>query len=145
MPFEDIQQQTDAIGGLAGMPQAQGMEGAGGAGGVQGMGGPGVDTPQEQQAVQLLMQGAQMLRQAAQVDPSIRPIIDKLLPDAFLQITQHYGFAEEGKMALKQAQMQQGRARASAVGGMGPTQGPPTGPPTGPPGPRQPGPQDITY
>ena len=143
MPFEDIQQQTDAIGGLAGMPQAQGLEGAGGAGGaggVQGMGGPGVDTPQEQQAVQLLMQGAQMLRQAAQVDPSIRPIIDKLLPDAFLQITQHYGFAEEGKMALKQAQMQQGRARASAVGGMGPTQGPPS-PPAGPTA----GPQDITY
>jgi len=138
MPFDDIQQQTDSMGELASMPQG-GMEGpptpeiggelGGQQGGGQQLGGPGVDTPQEQQAVQMLMQGAQMFRQAAQTDPSVSHIIDKFLQDGFLQISEHYGFGEEGKLALKQAQMTKGRAQASAVSGQGPQSGPPVGGP----------------
>ena len=138
MPFDDIAQQTDSIGQLAGMPQSQAS------GGGQGQGGPGIDTPQEQQAVQMLIQGMQMFRQAATTDPSIRPMIDKILQDGFLQIADHYGYGEEAKLALKQAQMQVGRARASAVEGRGPGQAMPapaprppapgpSGPPEGPP------------
>jgi len=142
MPFEDIQQETDALGGLASMPQQGGAPTAPMEGGGQQLGGPGVDTPQEQKAVQLLIQAATAMREAATVDPSIRGIIDKVLPDAFLQISSHYGFGEEGKLALKQANMQRDRAQAAKLGGGGgPMQGPPVGPPVGP----QAGSQDITY
>jgi len=140
MPFDEIQQETDSLGALASMPQEDpGMSGPPmggpemgaqpGAQPGQQLGGPGVDTPQEQQAVQLLMQGAQAFRQAAETDPSVRHLIDKFLQDGFLQISEHYGFGEEGKMALKQAQMTKNRAQASAVMGQGPQQGPPTQPP----------------
>ena len=135
MPYEDIQQQTDSMSELASMPQEAGpdMGGAPEMGGQEQLGGPGVDTPQEQQAVQLLMQGAQAFRQAAETDPTVRHLVDKLLQDGFLQISDHYGFGEEGKMALKQAQMTKNRAQASAVMGQGPQQGPPQGVPQGPP------------
>jgi len=92
-------------------------------GSTQGMGGPGIDTPQEQQAMQLLTQGAQSLREASNVDPSIRYIIDKVLMDGFSQIMKHYGLEEQGKVALQQAQLQkrdQDTLRRA-----------PTGPPTG--------------
>ena len=114
MAFEDTQQQTASLGDLSAMPQDPGA------------GGPGIDTPQEQQAVELLMQAAQGFRQAAETDPSVKPIIDAILQDAFLKITTHYGFGEEGKMALKQAQMGQEKARSSALSyGGPPTQGSP--------------------
>ena len=133
MPFDDIQQQTDSMSALASMPQEGAPMQPGGPPmggpeqGVEGMGGPGIDTPQEKQAVELLMQGAQVFRQAAQIDPTVAHIIDKFLQDGFLQISEHYGFGEEGKLALKQAQMMKGRAKAQAVNTPGPTQGPPIG------------------
>jgi len=131
MPIDEMTQQTDSLSQLSGMPQGGMPQGGMPQGGAPGMGGPGVDTPQEKQAVEKLMQAAQLMRAAANDDPSIRPMIDKTLQDAFLQITEHYGFGEEGKLALKQAQIGQNRARASALEGAGPpTQGPPMqGPP----------------
>lgn len=81
----------------------------------QGLGGPGVDTPQEQQAVQLIMQGAMAFRKATEIDPSIRGIIDPALQKAYLDITKHYGLEEEGKAALKQAQLQSNRAKSSRL------------------------------
>lgn len=137
MPFDDIQQQTGALSELSGMQPTGGQPTMGQPMGGQpmgpssGMGGPGVDTPQEKQAVDMLMQAMQLMRQASTVDPSIRPLVDKFLPDTFLQFAQHYGFGEEAKMALKQAQMTQEKARAGALqGGQGPMQRPPvTGPP----------------
>lgn len=94
-------------------------------------GGPGIDTPQEQQATQLLVQAGQMLRQAATVDPSIRYIIDKLLLSTFQEITRHYGVEDEGKAALQQAQLQKRnsdiRARGPGPGPMGPQAGPVAG------------------
>ena len=142
MPFDETLQETDSLSELSSMPTPASspaggppMPGMDTAGGIQGLGGPGVDTPQEQQAVQLLMQAAENFRLAAQSDPSIKPIIDTFLQDAFLKITDHYGFGEEGKMALKQAQMAQGKARSAALTyGKPPTQGPPIGAgPAGPP------------
>ena len=144
MPFDDIQQETDSMSALASMPQEDpgmgspdmgppniGAQSGAEQSGVEQLGGPGVDTPQEQQAFQMLMKGAEMFRQAAQTDPTVRHIIDKFLQDGFLQISEHYGFGEEGKLALKQAQMTKGRAQASAVTGQGPQSGPPVGgPPT---------------
>lgn len=137
MPFDDAQQQTDSLSALASLPAEGGAvggappEGAPGAETGAQLGGPGVDTPQEQQAVEMLMQGAQMFRQAAQTDPSVRHIIDKFLQDGFIQISEHYGFGEEGKLALKQGQMMKSRAQASVVTGQGPQSGPPVGgPPT---------------
>jgi hypothetical protein len=135
MAFEDTMQETEGISALSAMPQEEeGMQGAPPGGGVPGMpgipglGGPGVDTPQEQKAVQALMEGAKAFRLAAQSDPSIKPLVDALLQDGFIKITQHYGVGEEGKMALKQAQMAEGRARSAALSyGGGPTQGPPIG------------------
>lgn len=91
----------------------------------QGLGGPGIDTPQEQQAVQLLMQGAMSFRKATEIDPSIRGIIDPALQKAYLEITRHYGLEEEGKTALKQAQLQSNRMRASRLSA------PPSAPPMG--------------
>jgi len=105
------------------------MPGAGPGGPSQGgpgaaPGGPGIDTPQEQQATQLLVQAAQMLRQAATVDPSIRYIIDKLLLSAFQEVTRHYGVEDEGKAALQQAQLQKRNADIRARGpGAGPVGG----------------------
>lgn len=130
MPFDDIEQQTGAMSDLASMPQA---EAGAQAAPTQGQGGPGVDTPQEQQAVKLLIEGMKLIRQASTVDTSIRPIVDKVLPDAFLQFSQHYGYGEEGKLALKQAQMLQSKARAASLAG-GPPGGsaPMTGPPSSP-------------
>jgi len=93
------------------------------------LGGPGVDTPQEQKAVQMLMQGAQLFRQAADIDPSVAPIIDKMLTDSYLQITKHYGFEQEGKMAIQQAQMQKSRMKSQAFNSpAGQQSGPPTSP-----------------
>jgi hypothetical protein len=93
------------------------------------LGGPGVDTPQEQQAVQMLMQGAQLFRQAAETDPSVAPIVDKMLMDSYLQITKHYGFEQEGKLSLQQAQMQKNRMKAQAFDSpAGQAQGPPVSP-----------------
>lgn len=135
MPFDDVQQQTDSLSALSNMPQEGGGMGGEGmmppdaGGGGEQLGGPGVDTPQEQQAVKMLMEGAQLFRQAAGTDPSVRYIVDKLLQDGFLQISEHYGFGEEGKLALKQAQMTKNRAQASTVTGQGPQAGPPVGGP----------------
>uniref|UniRef100_A0A6M3J541 Uncharacterized protein n=1 Tax=viral metagenome TaxID=1070528 RepID=A0A6M3J541_9ZZZZ len=80
-------------------------------------GGPGIDTPQEQQAIQLLMQGAQAFRQAASVEPSIGYIIDNHLQAAFLEITRHYGMEEEGKVALKRAKGERDRTQAAKISG----------------------------
>jgi len=92
------------------------------------LGGPGVDTPQEQKAVEMLMQGAMLMRQAAQIDPSVSPIVDKMLQDSYLQITKHYGFEQEGKLALQQAQMQKNRMKSQAFASpAGQSQGPPLG------------------
>jgi len=95
------------------------------------LGGPGVDTPQEQKAVQMLMQGAQMFRQAADIDPSVAPIVDKMLTDSYLQITKHYGFEQEGKMAIQQAQMQKSRMKSQAFNSPAGQQDGPPGPPVG--------------
>ena len=125
----------DSLGQLAAQPLDEGQPTGPLPGPMQGMaeqsaglGGPGVDTPQEQKAVDLLMKGAMMFREAAQTDPSVRPIIDKILQDGFLQVSEHYGFGEEGKLAVKQAQLTRNRAQASAFGGGGPR---PSGPPIG--------------
>ena len=101
---------------------------------AQSLGGPGVDTPQEQKAVQMLMQGALLFRQAAQTDPSVGPIVDKVLQDSYIQITKHYGFEQEGKLALQQAQMQKNRMKSQAFSSpAGQAQGgqPPVGQPMG--------------
>ena len=136
MPIDNIAQQTNSMNELSSMPTQGANLGANtgadpGAvqgttpGAVQGMGGPGVDTPQEKQAVEMLMKAAQLMRQSAEADPSIKPLIDTMLQDSFLKITDHYGVGEEGKTALKQAQLGQGRERATALSGGPPTQGPP--------------------
>ena len=154
MAFDDTMQETEGISALSAMPEQGGApEGPPGGGvegmpGIPGLGGPGVDTPQEQKAVQALMEGAKAFRMAAQSDPSIKPLVDALLQDGFIKITQHYGVGEEGKMALKQAQMAQGRARSAALSyGAGPTQGPPigSGPPSGPPVSGPPPSADLSY
>lgn len=100
----------------------------------QGLGGPGIDTPQEEQAIQMLTQGAQLFRQAAETDPSIRIIIDKLLMDGFNQITKHYGMEEEGKLAIQQGLMEKRkqdtlRRAGPPGGGAGMGSGAPPGPP----------------
>jgi hypothetical protein len=136
MPFDETLQETDSLSELSSMPQDSQQEmPMDASGGIPGLGGPGVDTPQEQEAVKNLMEAAKLFRVAAQSDPSIKPIIDTFLQDAFLKITDHYGFGEEGKMALKQAQMAQSKARSAALTyGKPPTQGPPVGSgPSGPP------------
>jgi len=122
MPFDDIAQQTDALSSLSAMPE-QDSSGAPEA----DTGGPGIDTPAEQKAVQMFIEGMKLIRQGAMADPSTRPIVDKFLQDTFLQLAQHYGYGEEGKLALKQAQMGETRARSNALSGA------PTGPMSGPP------------
>jgi hypothetical protein len=88
-------------------------------------GGPGPGTPQEQQALKLLMQGAVIMRRATEVEPSIRYIIDDLLQKAYLMVTKHYGMEQEGKLALQQAKLRADRNKAVALTGppKRPTQG----------------------
>lgn len=109
MPMEG--QESMPMGQAGGQPPLAGPQSMGG---PQSLGGPGVDTPQEQKAVEMLMQGAMLFRQAAQIDPSVGPIVDKMLQDSYLQITKHYGFEQEGKLALQQAQMQKSRMKSQA-------------------------------
>jgi hypothetical protein len=135
MPLADQLSQLSQMDEGGGMPQGGGMPPQGGAPlpqpmqqGAQSLGGPGVDTPQEQKAVQMLMQGAMLMRQAAEIDPSVSPIIDKMLTDSYLQITKHYGFEQEGKLSLQQAQMQKSRMKSQAFSSpAGQESGPPIG------------------
>ena len=135
MPYEDIESELGSLNELSGQDTGgQEMSADPGAmGGPPDMGsssapsqppgGPGVDTPQEQQAVKLLMQGAQAFRQAATVEPSVRYIVDKMLQETFLSVTKHYGMEQEGKLALQQAKLGGDRAKAVALSG-------PPGPPS---------------
>uniref|UniRef100_A0A6M3LC06 Uncharacterized protein n=1 Tax=viral metagenome TaxID=1070528 RepID=A0A6M3LC06_9ZZZZ len=107
-------------------PGAGGPPGPTGPGGQPGLGGPGIDTPQEQKAMQMLTQGAQALRQAASTDPSTRYIVDKVLMDLFNAITKHYNLEQEGKVALQQAQLQKRNADIVRRQPSGPP-GPPMG------------------
>jgi hypothetical protein len=135
MPIADqlsqMSQMPQGGGGMEGGPQGPPMQGPppGMQQGAQNaLGGPGVDTPQEQKAVQMLMQGAMLFRQAAEIDPSVSPIVDKMLTDSYLQITKHYGFEQEGKMAIQQAQMQKSRMKSQAFNSpAGQQEGPPVG------------------
>lgn len=128
MPYDDTMDTTNGISQLSNMnagPPTGDSNSAGPPGSTPGAspggsaapGGPGPDTPQEQQALKLLMQGALMMRRATEVEPSIRYIIDDLLQKAYLQVTKHYGMEQEGKLALQQAQLRANRNRASAVTG----------------------------
>lgn len=119
-------------GGGGGMPVGggpPGMEAGGGEGPGQGPGGPGIDTPAEQQAVQLIAQGMAMLRQAATLEPSIRWIMDSSLPKLMLEVAKHYGVEEEAKLALQQAQLQKRKADTIRRAGPPPA---PSGPPVAP-------------
>ena len=115
--------------GLGG-PQMQGPPMAGPEGGLEGAPGgpgqPGVDTPQEQKAIQLLTQAAVLMREAANVEPSIRHIVDDTLQRSFLAVTKHYGIEQEGKLAMQQAQLTKNRTMSSRIGG---GMAPPTGSP----------------
>jgi hypothetical protein len=144
MPYEDIAAENQGVSDLASSGgEDMGMESGPAPGGppsappipsteplgqaaqpAGGLGGPGIDTPQEQQAMKAVMQGMMALRQAATADPSLRVVIDQHLQKMFLDITGHYGLAEEGKAALKSAQLMANRQRSGAV--MGPP-GPPGG------------------
>jgi len=131
MPYQDTAQMTQGIGQLSEMDQGGAPDvGMGEPGAVQPPtspapegqttqppGGPGADTPQEQQALKLLMQGAIMMRRATEVEPSIRYIIDDLLQKAYLSVTKHYGMEQEGKLALQQAKLKADRSKAVAVTG----------------------------
>jgi len=140
MPWSDADEETGMVSKLSGMdsgaPPADvgmppgapaGMAPPTGAapGQTPPPGGPGPDTPQEQQALKLLMQGAVIMRRATEVEPSIRYIIDDLLQKAYLMVTKHYGMEQEGKLALQQAKLRADRSRAVAVTGppKRPTQG----------------------
>jgi len=81
------------------------------------LGGPGIDTPQEKAAIAKLIQGGIFMRQATQHDPSIRYILDQHLEKMFLDIANHYGVAEEGKLALKQAKMRVAEKRRNRLAG----------------------------
>jgi len=122
------------MGGPAGMM-------GGGPGGPAGgpaapNGGPNrIDTPQEQKAMQLFMQGSLLFREAANLDPSVRFIVDQLLVKGFTDVTKHYGLEQEGKLALQQAQLTQNNdMRSRVMGGQSQQPQPPAVPP-GPPGP----------
>lgn len=91
-----------------------------------GHGGPGIDTPVEKQAMELLTRGAELIRKAADVDPAIRPIIDKHLENAFLDVMTTYGLGEQAKLSLKQAKMQRDQQVAGRLNMAGPPV-PPTG------------------
>lgn len=84
-------------------------------------GGPGADTPQEQQALKMLLNGAVMFRRATEIEPSIRYLVDELLQKIYLGVTKHYGMEQEGKLALQQSRLRADRSRAVAL----------TGPPRG--------------
>lgn len=134
MPYDDIEAEMGSLNDLSAQPDMgggempMGDEGGqppqmpGGQPSGQSPGGPGVDTPQEQQAVKLLMQGAQAFRQAASVEPSVRYIVDKILQEGFLSITKHYGMEQEGKLALQQAKLGANKQKAANL----------TGPPAAP-------------
>ena len=136
MPYNNIAQETEGLGQLSSMEggaEPMGMEQQAPVGQQapsQPPGGPGIDTPQEQQAVQLLMQGALLMRRATEIEPSIRYIIDDLLQKAYLGVTKHYGMEQEGKLALQQSQLQANRGRSAALMGP-PKQGAQQQPPTG--------------
>lgn len=127
MPYDDIQSETGSLDALAGqgdvgggaeMPMGgEGLPTPGAQAPGQSPGGPGVDTPQEQQAVKLLMQGAQAFRQAAEVEPSVRYIVDKILQEGFLSITKHYGMEQEGKLALQQAKLGADKQKSANLAG----------------------------
>lgn len=106
--------------------------GPGASGGQHG--GPGIDTPIEQKAMTYLAKGAELIREAANVDPSIRPIIDQHLERAFLDVMTAYGMGEQAKLSLKQAKMQRDQQRSSSLGG------PPVAPISAPGGQGQAGP-----
>lgn len=134
MAYDEMAQTTDGISQLSSMDQGSApgpdmgggqMPGAEAGPQGQGPGGPGADTPQEQQAIQMLMQGAMLMRRATEVEPSIRYIVDDLLQKAYLGITKHYGMEQEGKLALQQARLQSDRNKAVAI------TGPPKRPTTG--------------
>lgn len=147
MPYEDIAAETQGVSDLSSMDTSGGgpeMSAPGGppsgpptappippneplgqaAQPAGGLGGPGIDTPQEKQAMQSVMEGMMALRKAATSDPSLRVVIDQHLQKMFLDITSHYGLAEEGKAALKSAQLMANRQHAAPI--MGPP-GPPGG------------------
>lgn len=107
---------------MQGPPMAGPEGGPGGAPG--GPGQPGVDTPQEQKAIQLLTQAAVLMREAANVEPSIRHIVDDTLQRSFLAVTKHYGIEQEGKLAMQQSQLTKNRMMSSRIGG---GMAPPTG------------------
>lgn len=91
-----------------------GMAGPGPMAGPQGpQAGNKIDTPAEQKAMQSVVQGAILLREAANLDPSVRYIMDKALLDIFTQITKHYGLEQEGQLALKQAQLTKQRQQSA--------------------------------
>lgn len=89
-------------------------------------GGRGIDTPQEEKAMQMLVQAASLIREAANAEPSIRYIADKHLLGMFNDVVKHYGIEEQGKMALQQAQL--AKRDEGAVRRAGPP-GAPTGAP----------------
>lgn len=106
-------------------------------GGAPAPGGPGLDTPAEKQAVQLLMEGGMLFRKAAEVEPSVRYLIDAMLEKMMLDVTKHYGMEQEGKLALQQAKLGRDRERSGAL--TGPPGGAPSGaPPEAPTGPSGP-------
>ncbi len=109
--------------GPSGPMMGQGGPGQAAGGPGQAPGGPGPDTPQEQQALKLFMQGGQAFRQAAQVEPSIRWIVDKALQQMFLEITKHYGMEQEGKLAMQQHKLASDKQKSAQVMGP-PTAGP---------------------
>jgi len=116
--MDQLAGQDDMGGGMeGGSPEMPGAPMPGGESGGQSPGGPGVDTPQEQQAVKLLMQGAQAFRKAAQIEPSVRYIVDKLLQEGFMSITKHYGMEQEGKLAMQQAKLGADKQKSAAFNG----------------------------
>jgi len=85
--------------------------------GAGGLGGPGIDTPGEKKAMVALSRGVMAIREATKFDPSLRPIVDKMLQDGFLQIMRHYGMEQEGKLSLQQAKMKADRMRSAPLRG----------------------------
>lgn len=121
-------------GAMAGPPPGAGPAGPGGP--MAPNGGPNrIDTPQEQKAMQLFMQGSLLFREAANLDPSVRFIVDQLLVKGFTDVTKHYGLEQEGKLALQQAQLTRTNDMRGRVMGGQPSQPQPPAVPPGPPGP----------
>ena len=105
-------------------PTPMGTEGGIGA----APGARGIDTPQEEKAMQMLVQAASLIREAANAEPSIRYIADKHLLGMFNDVVKHYGIEEQGKMALQQAQL--AKRDEGAVRRAGPPAAPTGAPPT---------------